>query len=79
MRIIAIAESDDCGPFAIVDSDLLFLIKMEDLYIAGTRCAYRNTPITCEVSEEDAMKLINSGVHCVDMLEEDISIINEED
>ena len=52
---------------------------MEDLYIAGTRCAYRNTPITCEVSEEDAMKLIESGVNCVDMLEGDISIINEED
>lgn len=79
MRIIAVAESDDCGPFAIIDSDLLFLIRMEDVYIAGTRCAYRNTPITCEISQEDAMKLIASGVRCIDMLEEDRSIINEED
>jgi hypothetical protein len=78
MKIIAIAESDDCGPFAIVDSDLISIIKMENLYLAATRCAYRNTPITCEISQEDALELIADGVQFLDMLDKDISSLNEE-
>lgn len=78
MKIIAIAESDDCGPFAIVDSDLISIIKMENLYLAATRCAYRNTPITCEISQEDALELIADGVEFLDMLDQDISSLNEE-
>jgi uncharacterized protein (DUF39 family) len=79
MEIIAIAESDDCGPFVIVESDLISIMKIDDLYLAATRCAYRNTPITCEITYEQAMKLIASGVQCVNILEEDVSKIYEED
>lgn len=79
MEIIAIAESDDCGPFVIIESDLISIVKLDDLYLAATRCAYRNTPITCEITQEQAVKLIASGVQFIDTLESDTSNIYEED
>lgn len=79
MEIIAIAESDDCGPFVILDSDLISIMKMNDVYLAATRCAYRNTPITCEITHEQALQLIASGVQCLDIFQENISNIYEED
>lgn len=79
MEIIAIAESDDCGPFVIVESELISIVKLDDLYLAATRCAYRNTPITCEITQEQAVKLIASGVQFIDTLESDTSNIYEED
>lgn len=79
MEIIAIAESDDCGPFVIVESELISIVKLDDLYLAATKCAYRNTPITCEITQEQAVKLIASGVQFIDTLESDTSNIYEED
>lgn len=78
MEIIAIAESDDCGPFAITDADMISLTKFGDLYLVATRCAYRNTPITSEISEEDAMILIQKGVQCLDIENHNISSKHEE-
>ena len=78
MEIIAFAESDDCGPFAIMDSDLISIMKVGELYIAATRCAYRNTPITCEIAKEDALVLISKGVQCLDIENENISSLHEE-
>lgn len=78
MDIIAIAESDDCGPFVIVDSDLISVMKMGDLYLAATRCAYRNTPITCEISKEEADLLISKGVQCLDIEKDNIGSFYEE-
>lgn len=78
MEIIAIAESDDCGPFVITDSELISIMKVGDVYIAATRCAYRNTPITCEISREDANLLIDKGVQCLDIEKQNISSFYEE-
>lgn len=78
MEIIAIAESDDCGPFVIVDSDMISVMKMGDLYLAATRCAYRNTPITCEISKQDADLLISKGVQCLDIENNSIGSLHEE-
>ena len=78
MEVIAFAESDDCGPFAITDSDLISIMKVGDLYLAATRCAYRNTPITCEISKADALELISKGVQCLDIEEENIGSFYEE-
>ncbi len=78
MEIIAIAESDDCGPFAITDADLISIMKVGDLYIAATRSAYRNTPITCEISKQDAASLIEKGVQCLDIEKQNISSFYEE-
>jgi uncharacterized protein (DUF39 family) len=78
MEIIAVAESDDCGPFVIMDSDLISIMKMGEFYLAATRCAYRNTPITCEISQEQAADLIAKGVQCLDIEKQNISSLNEE-
>jgi uncharacterized protein (DUF39 family) len=78
MEIIAIAESDDCGPFAIMDTDLISVMKLGDLYLAATRCAYKNTPITCEISKEEALLLISKGVQCLDIENENIGSFYEE-
>jgi len=67
MRIVAIIESDDCGPAAILDSDMISIMKCDGFYLGATRCLYRGTPITCELTEEDANKLISKGVKCLDL------------
>jgi hypothetical protein len=79
MEIIGVAESDDCGPFVIVDSDLVSIMKLGDLYLGATRCAYRNTPITCELTESQALAFIRLGVQCIDVSEENIDVCNEKD
>lgn len=78
MEIIAIAESDDCGPFVIMDSDAISVMKLGDLYLAATRCAYRNTPITCEITKEQADLLMEKGVQCVDIENDNIGSLHEE-
>jgi len=78
MEIIAVAESDDCGPFVIMDSDLISIMKMGEFYLAATRCAYRNTPITCEISKEQAAEIIAKSVKCHDIEKQNISSLNEE-
>jgi len=78
MEIIAVAESDDCGPFVITDPDLISIMKVGDVYIAATRCAYRNTPITSEISKENALVLIEKGVQCLDIEKQNMSSFYEE-
>lgn len=65
MEIIAFVESDDCGPAVVLDSDFISIIQYEDFYVGATRCIYRGTPITCEISPETARKLIKKGVKCL--------------
>lgn len=67
MQIIAIVESDDCGPAAVLDSDFISIMKCDGFYLGATRCVFRGTPITCELSEEDALKLISKGVKCIEI------------
>lgn len=64
MHIIAIVESDDYGPAAVLDPDFITVMKFDDFYLAATRCVYTNSPITCEISEETALDLIKKGVKC---------------
>lgn len=66
MRIVAIVESDDCGPAVVLDSDFITITKMDDFYLGATRCVYSNMPIVCEISEEVATHLILNGVKCLD-------------
>lgn len=65
MEIIAFVESDDCGPVAVLDSEFISIMQYEDFYIGATRCIFRGTPITCELSPEMAHKLIKKGVKCL--------------
>jgi hypothetical protein len=67
MEIIAFVESDDCGPAAILDSDFISIMKCDGFYLGATRCVFRGTPITCELSEQDAIKLMAKGVNCIEL------------
>ena len=69
MKIVAFVESDDCGPAVVLDNDYITLMKCDNFYIAATRCVYRGTPITCEISTDQAKKLISKGVKCMDLQE----------
>ena len=68
MKIIAVVESDDYGPAAIVDPVYITITRFNGFYLAASRCVYTNSPITCEISEETALSLIAKGVQCLDML-----------
>lgn len=67
MEIIAIVESDDYGPAAVMDPDHITITKCADFYLAATRCVFTNTPITCEISEKTAKSLMKKGVKCLDI------------
>jgi hypothetical protein len=70
MEIIAIVESDDYGPAAIVDPEHITISKFDNFYIGATRCVFTNMPITCELSEEVALSLIKKGVRCLSLSSE---------
>jgi len=42
-------------------------MKCDGFYLGATRCVFRGTPVTCELSEEDAQKLISKGVNCIEI------------
>lgn len=67
MQVIAIVESDDAGPVAVLDSDFISIIKHDEFYLAATKCLFDLTPITCEISESDAKILISRGVNCIEI------------
>ena len=66
MKIIGIVESDECSGAAIVDSDFISIIKMNDYYVAASRCMITHIPVTCEISEVDAKAFVKNGVICLD-------------
>jgi hypothetical protein len=73
MEIIAVVESDDYGPAIIVDPDHITVFYFEDFYMAATRCMYSDRPITCEISKETALALIEKGVRCLNAFAEEQS------
>jgi uncharacterized protein (DUF39 family) len=79
MRIVAIIESDDCGPAAVLDAENITITKINDLYIAASRCMYRNSPVVCEISKEVATKLMLKGVRCLDFNDSTTVADNEKD
>lgn len=70
MKVIAIVDSEDCGPFAIIDPEAIDVIHCSDFYLAATYCAFTGRPLTCEISEECAKHLIENGVRCLSWEEE---------
>jgi len=71
MKIIAIVESDDYSGAAIVDPSYITITKISDFYLAATRCLFSDMPVTSEISEEQADKLMANGVKCFDINETD--------
>jgi len=71
MKIIAIVESDDYSGAAIVDPSYITITKISDFYLAATRCLFSEMPVTSEISEEQADKLMANGVKCFNINETD--------
>jgi len=79
MQIIAIVESDDYGPAAVVDPDHISIMKFDDFYIAATRCVFTNIPISQEISEETALALMKKGVKCLNLSSDSTIVESEKD
>ena len=79
MKIIAIVESDDYGPAAIIDPDHISVMKFDDFYLAATRCVFTNMPISIEISEETANDLIKKGINCLSMSSDTTVMENEKE
>jgi hypothetical protein len=76
MKIIAIIDSEESGPWVVLDSDNISVIKCSDFYLAATYCAYTGRALTSEISDNIASELIENGVRCLDFNEE---LINPKD
>lgn len=70
MRIIAIVDTEECGPYVVLDADAISVIKCSDFYMAATYCGFTGRPLTSEISKECAEGLIENGVRCLDFNEE---------
>jgi hypothetical protein len=79
MQIIAVVESDDYGPAAIVDPEQISIMRFDDLYLAATRCVFTNMAITSEISEETANELMKKGVRCLSMSSDKTVVENEKE
>ena len=79
MQIIAVVESDDYGPAAIVDPEQISVVKFDDFYLAATRCVFTNMPISVEISEETANELMQKGVKCLSMSSDKTVLENEKE
>jgi hypothetical protein len=67
MKIIGIVESDDYSGAAIIDFAYLSLVHTNGCWLAASKCMFSNMPVTCEISEEQAVKFIQKGVQCIDL------------
>ena len=79
MKIIAVVESDDYGPAAILDPSHITITKFNGFYLAASRCVFTGSPITCEISEQTALSLIQKGVQCLNMLGDKSTLESEKE
>lgn len=66
MEVIAVVENDSGDKSAIVHPQQITLTKLDDQYIAATRCMNTNEPIVCEIDKATAYLLMQKGVECFD-------------
>jgi biopolymer transport protein ExbD len=69
MEVIAIVETDDGDKSIIVHPRQITLTKLDDQFLAATRCMNSNQPIVCEVDKTVAYMLMQKGVECLDWRE----------
>ncbi len=65
MQIVAVVESDDYGPAVVLDPEHITIIRIDGFFLAATRCAFTNQPISCEISGGTASALMKKGVNCI--------------
>ena len=66
MEVVAIIENDDGEKSVIVHPRQITLTRLDDQYIAATRCMNSNQPIVCEIEKSVAYLLMQKGVECFD-------------
>ena len=66
MEVIAIIETDDGEKSAVVHPKQIPLTKLDEQYLAATRCMNTHKPIVCEVDKSTAYLLMQKGVECFD-------------
>jgi len=66
MDIIAIIENDEGHKSVVVHPAQISITKLDDYFMAATRCMLSEEPIVCEISKEDAFRLMKKGVECID-------------
>jgi hypothetical protein len=64
MEIIAIIENDNQVKTVCIHPWQISITKLDDYFMAASRCSMTNEPIVCEISKEDAASLIQKGVEC---------------
>lgn len=69
MEVVAIIENDDGDKSVIVHPKQITLTRLDDQYIAATRCMNSNEPIVCEIEKSVAYLLMQKGVECFDWRE----------
>ena len=69
LEVIAVVETDDGDKSVIVHPKQITLTKLDDLYLAATRCMNSNKPIVLEVDKSIAYLLMQKGVECIDWRE----------
>ena len=66
MEVVAIIENDDGDKSVIVHPKQITLTRLDDQYIAATRCMNSNERIVCEIEKSVAFLLMQKGVECFD-------------
>lgn len=69
MEVIAVIENDDGDKSVIVHPRQITLTKLDDQFLAATRCMNSNQPIVCEIDKSVAYLLMKKGVECFDWRE----------
>jgi len=66
MEVIAIIENDNSDKSICIHPWQISITKLDDYYMAATRCMVSNQPIVCEISKEQVDQLMQKGVECID-------------
>jgi len=65
MKVIAVVESDDYSGAAILDPSFVTVVQIDNTYFAASRCMFSGRGVTSEITEDDAIHLLSSGVQLV--------------
>lgn len=66
MEVIAVIENDDREKSICIHPSQISITKLDDHYMAATRCIMSDSPIVCEITYDDAVRLMQKGVECID-------------
>ena len=66
MEVIAIIENDNSDKSICIHPWQISITKLDDYYMAATKCVLSDQPVVCEISKDQAAQLMEKGVECID-------------